>query len=92
MNASILCQNCEGEMMFGNVLPELKKRTDCSSLVTLHDAIYMPESFSKLVDVTDLSRTLDIKFYQTIVKFFTSNTACLEAIKLWKEKGTKNVA
>jgi hypothetical protein len=52
----------------------------------------MPESFSKLVDVTDLSRTLDIKFYQTIVKFFTSNTACLEAIKLWKEKGTKNVA
>lgn len=92
MNASILCQNCEGEMMFGNVLPELKKRTNCSSLVTLHDAIYMPESFSKLVDVTDLSRTLDIKFYQTIVKFFTSNTACLEAIKLWKEKGTKNVA
>jgi hypothetical protein len=87
MNMSLICQNCEGEMMFEHVLPELKTKTGCNSMVSLHDAIFMPESFSKLVNSKDLAKTLDIKFYEAIVRFFMNNNACKEAVKFYKEKG-----
>lgn len=86
MNASLICQNCEGEMMFEHVLPELQSKTGCKSVVTLHDAVFMPESFSKLVCSKELAQELDIKFYEAIVRFFINNNSCRNAIKLWKER------
>ena len=54
-NASIMCQIAEGWTMFDNIVPELIEKTGCSDVVTLHDAILVPEDVASKIDVKKLN-------------------------------------
>ena len=54
-NASIMCQIAEGWTMFDNVVPELIEKTGCADVITLHDAILVPEDVARKIDVKKLN-------------------------------------
>jgi len=54
-NASVVCQIAEGKTMFESIVPELVKDTGCNEIVTLHDAIFVPESIVSKIDVKELN-------------------------------------
>lgn len=84
INTSIVCQISEGEMMFKEILPTLKVKTDCTKLVTLHDGIFCPASVVPAVDVDVLNMSLNAWFTKFIRKTYVSNDMVRNAIKIWK--------
>ena len=86
INSSIICQLAEGEAMFNFVLPELKKLTGSNSLVSLHDAVFCPESeYDALLNVNPL-QIMNRSFVEGLFSVYTKNTLVRNAVKLWKSK------
>ena len=54
-NASVMCQIAEGWTLFDNVVPELVENTGCKDIVTFHDAILVPKSVARKVNVKELN-------------------------------------
>lgn len=82
-NLSILCQEAEGEMMFKDALPLIKKETGCTKLITLHDAVFCPESYKTVVQNT-IGDKLDSMYYNRIMKIYLENPVVRQAVKYWK--------
>jgi hypothetical protein len=77
-NISILCQYAEGDLMFKKMLPMIKEQTGCTKLITLHDAIFCPESYKEAV-VKAVGNKIDIEFYKSIFNFYKSSPQVREA-------------
>jgi hypothetical protein len=41
--------------MFESIVPDLVKKTECREIVTLHDAIFVPESIVSKINVEELN-------------------------------------
>ena len=65
-NASIMCQIAEGWTMFDNVVPELIEKTGCEDIITLHDAILVPEDVARKIDVKKLNLKVMLTFIANV--------------------------
>lgn len=84
INTSIICQLQEGTTMFESVLPVLKEMTGCSDLVSLHDAVFCPESYVNSVDKQSVVKILDDQFFKGLFQVYTTNKLVRHSLKLWK--------
>ena len=57
-NASIMCQISEGWTMFDNIIPELEEKLGCKEIITLHDAILVPEGVVDKINVKELNKNV----------------------------------
>lgn len=89
INNSIVCQIAEGMALMGTVLPYLKNNYSCNSFVTLHDAIYAPESIAREIETKHLARSMDTVYKHYIKYVFESNDMVQKAIKDWRYKEAK---
>ena len=69
-NASVMCQIAEGWTLIDNIVPELVKELNCKDIVTLHDAILVPESVAKKVNVRDLNTKVVAMFIANVEYVF----------------------
>jgi hypothetical protein len=65
-NASVVCQVAEGWTMIDNIVPELCDKTGCQDIVTIHDAILVPESIARKINVKELNMKVVSMFIMNV--------------------------
>ena len=65
-NASVMNQVAEGWTMFDNIVPWLVDVTGCEDIITLHDAIIVPESIVHKINVKELNMKVVSMFIMNV--------------------------
>lgn len=65
-NASVVNQAAEGWTMIDNIVPELCDKTGCQDIVTIHDAILVPESIVHKINVKELNMKVVSMFIMNV--------------------------
>ena len=89
INSSIICQEAEGNAMFNFIVPALQKRTGYNNLITLHDAVFCPESLSLGVSDSTLRSVMNKVFADSISDVFMSNSLVRDAVKKYVKSEEK---
>lgn len=65
-NVSVVNQVAEGWTMIDNIVPELCDKTGCQDIVTIHDAILVPESIAHKINVKELNMKVVSMFIMNV--------------------------
>lgn len=81
INSSIICQEAEGNAMFNCVVPAIQKSTGYSNLITLHDAVFCPESLSIGMSEDALRTAMNTVFADSIKSVFMNSSLVKNAVR-----------